>query len=124
MATPFFQLFKNNSGRYVGQVASTQIVFCEQILQHLNIPPKITPYALFFYHGTSFVLEKQSKKEWVDAWHRLDGSFQPTHIKIEKEMIGYFFNGINLFASARPVNLDQLFAQLGNKISFDCYYYE
>lgn len=125
MSDPFFQLIKTDRERYVGQLNScTQIFFCKEILQKLNIPPKITPYALFFYHGKDFTLEKVVKKEWVHDWRRLDGAYTPTHIKIEKYTTNYYFNGIDLLTSARPSNLDQLFVILGNKISFDCYYYE
>jgi hypothetical protein len=105
--------------------SSIGVNFCTDILIHMNIVKDVKyilpPYALFFYKGTSFVLEKKTSSEWVNERARLNDSLFYSDIKVQRHTTRYFLNDVDITNMSRPASFDTLFSNFGNKISFDCY---
>mgnify|MGYP003434202498 CR=1 FL=1 len=123
---PIFHLILKDdvTYKYEGNIGGHPLVFCKEVLYSFNIPNGKIPYALFFHYGSSFILEKRIHEDWVEENHRLNGNLYSQKVKVLKERTTYWFNGVDITNRSRPVDFDRLFIYLGNKISFDCYYYE
>jgi len=124
MTHPFLHMTYNHLHR--NYLSSLGVYFCTDILIHLNIVKDVKyilpPYALFFYKGTAFVLEKRTTSEWVNERAKLNDNLYYSEIKVQRHTIKYFLNNVDITTISRPSNFDNLFSHLGSKISFDCYY--
>ena len=124
MIHPFLHMIYNST--YGHYNSSLGVNFCKDILIHLNIVKDVKnilpPYALFFYTGTTFVLEKRTTSEWVEERARLNDNLFYSIIKVQRYTTKYFLNDVEISAMSRPTNFDTLFSNFGNKFSFDAYY--
>jgi hypothetical protein len=124
MTHPFLHMTYNHLNR--NYASTLGVNFCTDILIHMNIVKDVKyilpPYALFFYKGDTFVLEKKTTSEWVNERARLNDSLYYTDIKVQRTTTRYFLNDVDITTISRPTSFDNLFSHFGNKISFDCYY--